>query len=72
MTPSTAIEGSETFSLALSLKSLVKQIIRVVNEFGTPHTKVLRFTSLWPLTDFGVDLILARTRHYFDLTFYKK
>jgi hypothetical protein len=30
MTPSTAIEGSKTFSLALDLKSLVKQSVREV------------------------------------------
>ena len=43
MTPSTAIEGSKTFSLALSLKSLAKQSVRAVHLIGTPHTKLLRF-----------------------------
>jgi hypothetical protein len=43
MTPSTAIEGSKTFSLALSLKSLAKQTVRAVQLIGTPHTKLLRF-----------------------------
>ncbi len=63
MTPSTAIEGSKTFSLALSQKSLVKQSVRAVHEFGTPLTKLLRFTPLWPVSDFGVELTLGRTRH---------
>ena len=31
MTPSTAIEGSKTFSLALNIKSLVKQSVREVH-----------------------------------------
>ena len=63
MTPSTAIEGSKTFSLALSQKSLVKQCVRAVHVFGTPLTKLLRFTPLWPVSDFGVELTLGRTRH---------
>ena len=58
MTPSTAIEGSKTFSLALSQKSLVEQSVRAVHEFGTPLTKLLRFTSLWPVSDFGMELTL--------------
>ena len=54
MTPSTAIEGSKTFSFALCQKSLAEQCVRVVHFLGTPHTKLLRFTT-WH--DIGVDLI---------------
>ena len=63
MTPSTAIEGSKTFSLALSQKSLAKQSVRAVHLIGTPHTKLLRFTSPWPVPNFGMELTLARTWH---------
>ena len=35
MTPSTAIEGRKTFSLALNLKSLVKLSVREVHLLGT-------------------------------------
>ena len=37
MTPSTAIEGSKTFSLALSQKSLAKQCVRIVHSWNSPH-----------------------------------
>ena len=47
MTPSTAIEGSKTFSLALSQKSLAEQCVRVVHILGTPRTKLLRFTHYY-------------------------
>ena len=38
MTPSTAIEGSKTFSFALCQKSLAEQCVRVVHFLGIPHT----------------------------------
>ena len=37
MTPSTAIEGSKTFSLALSQKSLAKQCVWIVHLWNSPH-----------------------------------
>ena len=56
MTPSTAIEGSKTFSLALSQKSLAKQSVRAVHLIGTPRTKLLRFNlakNPWQSKVFG-------------------
>ena len=43
MTPSTAIEGSKTFSFALNQKPLVEHCVRVVHFHGTPRTRLLRF-----------------------------
>ena len=45
MTPSTAIEGSKTFSLALCQKSLAEHCVRVVHFVGTPLTQLLRFKA---------------------------
>ena len=45
MTPSTAIEGSKTFSLALCQKSLAEHRVRVVHLDGTPLTQLLRFLA---------------------------
>ena len=61
MTPSTAIKGSKTFSLALYLKSLANQSVRAVHLLGTPCSKLLRFSYS------GVDLYLARTCHDLDV-----
>jgi hypothetical protein len=47
---------------------LAKQSVRAVHLFGTPRTKLLRFTSLWPVPDFGEEVTLARTRHDFAVT----
>jgi hypothetical protein len=58
----------KSFSLALSQKSLAKQSVRAVHLIGTPHTKLLRFTSPWPVPDFGMELTLARTWHDFNVS----
>ena len=82
MTPSTAIEGSKTFSLALSQKSLAKQSVRAVHLFGTPRTKPLRFNGVyltfvctwpWRVPELSMYLISAWTWpwHVPDLGLYQ-